>query len=185
MVITNTNKTQIELTYNSNHMEGSRLTADQTRYIFETNTIGVLKDETINVDDIIETSNHFRCIDLIIENRSKKLSEAFIKELHRVLKYGTSDSRKAWFAVGDYKKQPNEVGGEITTLPRDVHAEMRRLLTEYENGAPKTLEDIVEFHARFEKIHPFQDGNGRVGRLIMFKECMRFGVVPFSRDRHA
>ena len=161
-------KIQVELTYNSNHMEGSRLTADQTRYIFETNTIGVLKDETINVDDIIETSNHFRCIDLIIENRSKKLSEAFIKELHRVLKYGTSDSRKAWFAVGDYKKQPNEVGGEITTLPRDVHAEMRRLLTEYENGAPKTLEDIVEFHARFEKIHPFQDGNGRVGRLIMF-----------------
>ena len=175
-------KLQVELTYNSNHMEGSRLTADQTRYIFETNTIGVLKDETINVDDIIETSNHFRCIDLIIENRSKKLSEAFIKELHRVLKYGTSDSRKAWFAVGDYKKQPNEVGGEITTLPRDVHAEMRRLLTEYENGAPKTLEDIVEFHARFEKIHPFQDGNGRVGRLIMFKECLRSGVVPFIID---
>ena len=156
-------KIQVELTYNSNHMEGSRLTADQTRYIFE-------------------TSNHFRCIDLIIENRSKKLSEAFIKELHRVLKYGTSDSRKAWFAVGDYKKQPNEVGGEITTLPRDVHAEMRRLLTEYENGAPKTLEDIVEFHARFEKIHPFQDGNGRVGRLIMFKECLRSGVVPFIID---
>ena len=175
-------KIQIDLTYNSNHMEGSRLTADQTRYIFETNTIGVLKDETINVDDIIETSNHFRCIDLIIENRSKKLSEAFIKELHRVLKYGTSDSRKAWFAVGDYKKQPNEVGGEITTLPRDVHAEMRRLLTEYENGAPKTLEDIVEFHARFEKIHPFQDGNGRVGRLILFKECLRSGVVPFIID---
>ena len=142
----------------------------------------VLKDETINVDDIIETSNHFRCIDLIIENRSKKLSEAFIKELQRVLKSGTSDSRKAWFAVGDYKKQPNEAGGEITTLPRDVHAEMRRLLTDYENGAPKTLEDIVEFHARFEKIHPFQDGNGRVGRLIMFKECLRSGVVPFIID---
>ncbi len=175
-------KIQVELTYNSNHIEGSRLTADQTRYIFETNTIGVLKDETINVDDIIETSNHFRCIDLIIENRSKKLSEAFIKELHRVLKSGTSDSRKAWFAVGDYKKQPNELGGEITTLPRDVHAEMRRLLTEYENGAPKTLEDIVEFHARFEKIHPFQDGNGRVGRLIMFKECLRYSVVPFIID---
>ena len=175
-------KIQVELTYNSNHIEGSRLTADQTRYIFETNTIGVLKDETVNVDDIIETSNHFRCIDLIIENRSKKLSEAFIKELHRVLKYGTSDSRKAWFAVGDYKKQPNEVGGEITALPGDVHAEMHRLLSEYENGAPKSLEDIVEFHARFEKIHPFQDGNGRVGRLIMFKECLRFGVVPFIID---
>ena len=128
-------------------------------YIFETNTIGVLKDETVNVDDIIETSNHFRCIDLIIENRSKKLSEAFTKELHWVLKSGTSDSRKAWFAVVDYKKQPNEVGGEITALPGDVHAEMRRLLSDY--------------------------GNGRVGRLIMFKECLRFGVVPFSRDRHA
>ena len=175
-------KIQVELTYNSNNIESSRLTADQTRYIFETNTISVLKDETVNVDDIIETSNHFRCIDRIIENRSKKLSEAFIKELHRVLKSGTSDSRKAWFAVGDYKKQPNEAGGEITALPRDVHAEMRRLLTEYENGAPKTLEDIVEFHARFEKIHPFQDGNGRVGRLIMFKECLRSGVVPFIID---
>ena len=175
-------KIQVELTYNSNHIEGSRLTADQTRYIFETNTICVLKDETVNVDDIIETFNHFRCIDLTIENRSKKLSEAFIKELHRVLKSGTSDSRKAWFAVGDYKKQPNEVGGEITALPGDVHAEMRRLLSDYENGAPKTLEDIVEFHARFEKIHPFQDGNGRVGRLIMFKECLRSGVVPFIID---
>ena len=175
-------KIQVELTYNSNHIEGSRLTADQTRYIFETNTIGVLKDETVNVDDIIETSTHFRCIDLTIENRSKKLSEAFIKELHRVLKSGTSDSRKAWFAVGDYKKQPNEVVGEITTLPRDVHTEMRRLLSEYENGAPHTLEDIVEFHARFEKIHPFQDGNSRVGRLIMFKECLRSGVVPFIID---
>ena len=175
-------KIQVELTYNSNNIEGSRLTADQTRYIFETNTIGVLKDETVNVDDIIETSNHFRCIDLIIGNRSKRLSEAFIKELHRVLKSGTSDSRKAWFAVGDYQKQPNEVGGEITALPGDVHAEIRRLLTDYENGAPKTLEDIVEFHARFEKIHPFQDGNGRVGRLIMFKECLRSGVVPFIID---
>ena len=129
-------KIQVELTYNSNHIEGSRLTADQTRYIFETNTIGVLKDETVNVDDIIETSNHFRCIDLIIENHSKKLSETFIKELHRVLKSGTSDSRKAWFAVGDYKKQPNEVGGEITALPGDAHTEMRRLLSDYENGAP-------------------------------------------------
>lgn len=175
-------KVQVELTYNSNHIEGSRLTADQTRYIFETNTIGVLKDETVNVDDIIETTNHFRCIDLVISDYNKRLSEAFIKELHRVLKTGTSDSRKSWFAVGDYKKQPNEVGGETTVLPKDVHAEMQKLLSEYENGEPKTLEDIVEFHARFEKIHPFQDGNGRVGRLIMFKECMRFGVVPFIID---
>lgn len=175
-------KVQVELTYNSNYIEGSRLTADQTRYIFETNTIGVLKDETVNVDDIIETTNHFRCIDLIIENYSKKLSEAFIKELHRVLKIGTSDCRKSWFAVGDYKKQPNEVGGETTVLPKDVHAEMKKLISEYEDGEPKTLEDIVEFHAKFEKIHPFQDGNGRVGRLIMFKECLRFGVVPFIID---
>lgn len=175
-------KVQVELTYNSNHIEGSRLTADQTRYIFETNTIGVLKDETVNVDDIIETTNHFRCIDLVISDYNKRLSEAFIKELHRVLKTGTSDSRKSWFAVGDYKKQPNEVGGETTVLPKDVHAEMKKLLSEYENGEPKTLEDIVEFHAKFEKIHPFQDGNGRVGRLIMFKECLRFGVVPFIID---
>lgn len=175
-------KIQVELTYNSNHIEGSRLTADQTRYIFETNTIGVLKDETVNVDDIIETTNHFRCIDLVISDYNKRLSEAFIKELHRVLKTGTSDGRKSWFAVGDYKKQPNEVGGETTVLPKDVHAEMKKLLSEYENGEPKTLEDIVEFHARFEKIHPFQDGNGRVGRLIMFKECLRFGVVPFIID---
>lgn len=175
-------KVQVELTYNSNHIEGSRLTADQTRYIFETNTIGVLKDETMNVDDIIETTNHFRCIDLVISDYNKRLSEAFIKELHRVLKTGTSDSRKSWFAVGDYKKQPNEVGGETTVLPKGVHAEMKKLLSEYENGEPKTLEDIVEFHARFEKIHPFQDGNGRVGRLILFKECLRFGVVPFIID---
>ena len=175
-------KTQIELTYNSNHMEGSRLTADQTRYIFETNTIGVLKDETVNVDDIIETTNHFRCIDAVISCCNKKLSEAFIKQLHGILKSSTSDSRKSWFSVGDYKKQPIEVGGEETVLPKNVHSEMSKLISEYENGEPKTLEDIVEFHARFEKIHPFQDGNGRVGRLIMFKECLRFGIVPFIID---
>lgn len=175
-------KVQVELTYNSNHIEGSRLTADQTRYIFETNTIGVLKDETVNVDDIIETTNHFRCIDAIISFYNKKLSEAFIKQLHGILKSNTSDSRKSWFSVGDYKKQPNEVGGEETVLPKNVHSEMSKLISEYENGEPKTLEDIVEFHARFEKIHPFQDGNGRVGRLIMFKECLRFGIVPFIID---
>lgn len=175
-------KVQIELTYNSNHIEGSKLTADQTRYIFETNTIGVLKDETVNVDDIIETTNHFRCIDTVISFYDKKLSESFIKKLHSILKGGTSDSRKSWFAVGDYKKMPNEVGGEDTTPPKEVHADMARLISEYENGEKKTLEDIVEFHARFEKIHPFQDGNGRVGRLIMFKECLRFGIVPFIID---
>lgn len=175
-------KIQVELTYNSNHMEGSRLTADQTRYIFETNTIGVLKDETVNVDDIIETTNHFCCIDTVISCYNKKLSEAFIKQLHGILKSNTSDSRKSWFSVGDYKKQPNEVGGEETVLPRNVHSEMSKLISEYEDGEAKTLEDIVEFHARFEKIHPFQDGNGRVGRLIMFKECLRFGIVPFIID---
>lgn len=175
-------KLQVELTYNSNHMEGSRLTADQTRYIFETNTIGVLKSETVNVDDIIETTNHFRCIDTVISCCSKKLSETFIKQLHGILKSNTSDSRKSWFSVGDYKKQPNEVGGEDTVLPKNVHSEMSKLISEYENDDKKTLEDIVEFHARFEKIHPFQDGNGRVGRLIMFKECLRFGIVPFIID---
>lgn len=175
-------KVQIELTYNSNHIEGSKLTADQTRYIFETNTIGVLKDEAVNVDDIIETANHFRCIDTVISSYNKKLSEAFIKQLHSMLKGGTSDSRKSWFAVGDYKKMPNEVGGEDTTPPKEVHADMAELISGYENGRTKTLEDIVEFHARFEKIHPFQDGNGRIGRLIMFKECLRFGVFPFIID---
>ena len=175
-------KVQIELTYNSNHIEGSRLTADQTRYIFETNTIGVLKDEAVNVDDIIETANHFRCIDTVISSYSKKLSEAFIKQLHSMLKGGTSDSRKSWFAVGDYKKMPNEAGGEDTTPPKEVHADMAELISGYENGRTKTLEDIVELHARFEKIHPFQDGNGRIGRLIMFKECLRFGIVPFIID---
>ena len=175
-------KVQIELTYNSNHIEGSKLTADQTRYIFETNTIGVLKDEIVNVDDIIETANHFRCIDTVISSYSKKLSEAFIKQLHSMLKGGTSDSRKSRFAVGDYKKMPNEVGGDDTTPPKEVHADMAELISDYENGRTKTLEDIVEFHAKFEKIHPFQDGNGRIGRLIMFKECLRFGIVPFIID---
>lgn len=175
-------KVQIELTYNSNHIEGSKLTAVQTRYIFETNTIGVLKDEAVNVDDIIETANHFRCIDTVISSYNKKLSEAFIKQLHSMLKGGTSDSRKSWFAVGDYKKMPNEVGGEDTTPPKEVHADMTELISGYENGRTKTLEDIVEFHAKFEKIHPFHDGNGRIGRLIMFKECLRFGIVPFIID---
>ena len=171
-------KTQIDLTYNSNHIEGSRLTHDQTRYIFETNTIGVEK-EVLNVDDVIETANHFRCIDVIIDNAKAALTEKFIKELHLILKNGTSDSRKDWFAVGDYKKIPNEVGGMDTALPEEVADKMKGLLTEYNGKEEKTFENILDFHVKFERIHPFQDGNGRVGRLIMFKECLKYNIVPF------
>lgn len=170
--------TQIDLTYNSNHIEGSRLTHDQTRYIFETNTIG-LAGESIRVDDIMETVNHFRCIDLIIERAEVKLTETLIKELHLILKAGTSDSRKEWFAVGEYKRLPNEVGGRETTAPENVHREIKALLKEYNSKKTKRFEDIVDLHQRFESIHPFQDGNGRVGRLIMFKECLANGHVPF------
>mgnify|MGYP004624123163 FL=1 len=171
-------KTQIDLTYNSNHMEGSRLTHDQTRYIFETNTIGIEK-EVLNVDDVIETANHFRCIDVIIDYAKATLTEKFIKELHLILKNGTSDSRKNWFAVGDYKKLPNEVGGMDTALPEEVADKIKDLLTEYNSKEEKTFEDILDFHVKFECIHPFQDGNGRVGRLIMFKECLKYNIVPF------
>lgn len=171
-------KTQIEMTYNSNHIEGSRLTHDQTRYIFETNTIGIT-GEAVNVDDVIETANHFRCIDLIIDKAKAVLTEKMIKELHLMLKTGTSDARQKWFAVGAYKKMPNEVGGMATTMPEDVAAEMQALLAAYSAKKAKTLEDILDFHVRFERIHPFQDGNGRVGRLIMFKECLKYGIVPF------
>lgn len=171
-------KTQIELTYHSNRMEGSRLTHDQTRYIFETNTIGVEK-EVLNVDDVIETANHFRCIDMIIDHAKAALTEKFIKELHLVLKNGTSDSRKDWFAVGDYKKMPNEVGGMDTALPEEVVDKMKALLAEYNRKEEKTFEDILNFHVKLERIHPFQDGNGRVGRLIMFKECLKYNIVPF------
>ena len=171
-------ETQIDLTYNSNHIEGSRLTHDQTRYIFETNTIGV-ENEVLNVDDVIETANHFRCIDIIIENAKAALTEKFIKELHLILKNGTSDSRKDWFVVGDYKKLPNEVGGMDTALPEEVADKMKALLTEYNAKEEKTFEDILDFHVKFERIHPFQDGNGRVGRLIMFKECLKYNIVPF------
>lgn len=171
-------RTQIDLTYNSNHIEGSRLTHDQTRYIFETNTIGI-EGESIRVDDIIETTNHFRCIDIIIERAEEKLTESLVKELHMTLKAGTSDSRKDWFAVGEYKRLPNEVGGNETTSPENVHREMKALLREYDSRKRKTFEDIIDFHQRFESIHPFQDGNGRVGRLIMFKECLSNGYVPF------
>ena len=171
-------KTQIDLTYNSNHIEGSRLTHDQTRYIFETNTIGI-EGESVRVDDIIETTNHFRCIDLIIDRAEEKLTESLIKELHSILKMGTSDSRKEWFTVGDYKRLPNEVGGNETTAPEDVHREMRALLKGYNGKKRKSFEDIIDLHQRFEAIHPFQDGNGRVGRLVMFKECLANGYVPF------
>lgn len=171
-------KTQIELTYNSNHMEGSRLTHDQTRYIFETNTVGA-EEGVLHVDDIIETSNHFRCMDKIIRKAEIKLTEKFIKELHLVLKSGTSDSKVSWFAVGDYKKRPNEVGGMTTTLPENVGSEMKSLINKY-NALPEvTLDDILDFHVKFERIHPFQDGNGRIGRLIMFKECLKHDIVPF------
>ena len=171
-------RTQIDLTYNSNHIEGSRLTHEQTRYIFETNTIGIT-DESINVDDILETTNHFHCIDLIIDRAEEKLSELFIKEIHRILKTGTSDSHKSWFNVGDYKKLPNEVGGSATCPPEEVHERLKVLLSAYNAKSPKSLEDIIDLHQKFEAIHPFQDGNGRVGRLIMFKECLANGIVPF------
>ena len=171
-------KTQIDLTYNSNHIEGSKLTHDQTRYIFETNTIGVT-NEAINVDDIVETINHFRCIDYIIDHAEEKLTENLIKQLHLILKSGTSDSKKDWFAVGDYKRLPNEVGGMDTCAPKDVHRHIKSLLSEYNAIKKKSFEDILDFHVRFEAIHPFQDGNGRVGRLLMFKECLANGIVPF------
>ena len=171
-------KTQIDLTYNSNHMEGSRLTYDQTRYIFETNTISV-ENETLNVDDVIETANHFRCIDMIIDNAKSALSEKFIKELHLILKSGTSDSRLEWFSVGDYKKRPNEAGGMPTAMSEEAADKMKALLTEYNGKEEKTFEDVLDFHVKFERIHPFQDGNGRVGRLIMFKECLKYNIVPF------
>lgn len=171
-------KIQIDLTYNSNHIEGSCLTHDQTRYIFETNTIGVTEG-TMKVDDIMETANHFKCIDMVIDSLSYAPSEAFIKQLHAVLKGGTSDSRLDWFAVGEYKKFPNEVGGKETTQPDHVACEMRKLLTEYNAISEKSFDDLLEFHYRFESIHPFQDGNGRVGRLLLFKECLRHNIVPF------
>lgn len=174
-------RTQIDLTYNSNRIEGSKLTHDQTRYIFETNTIGA-SEENLNVDDIIETTNHFRCIDLIIDKAKSKLTESLIKELHFLLKSGTSDSRKDWFNVGAYKKLPNEVGGNETCSPKDVSIKMKELLSDYHNIEKKTFEDIIDFHYQFEIIHPFQDGNGRVGRLVMFKECLANNIVPFIID---
>ena len=174
-------KTQIELTYNSNHIEGSTLTHEQTRYIFETNTIGV-EQGRINVDDVIVTANHFKCVDYVIDNATKLLTESMIKELHFILKNGTSDSRKEWFKVGDYKKFPNEVGGEETCQPENVKEEMKNLLSTYNKIKHKSFKQIVEFHKNFESIHPFQDGNGRVGRLLMFKECLANNIIPFIID---
>lgn len=171
-------RVQVDLTYNSNHIEGSRLTHDQTRYIFETNTIGIT-DAAVNVDDIIETTNHFRAIDYIIDETDGMLTESYIKHLHLLLKSGTSDASRSWFNVGDYKRLPNEVGGMDTTLPENVHEEMAELLEEYNAKQSVTFEDILDFHHCFEAIHPFQDGNGRVGRLIMFRECLRNNIVPF------
>ena len=170
-------KLQIDMTYNSNHIEGSQLTHDQTRYIFETKTIGIT-DKSILVDDIIETTNHFRCIDLAIEAAKTKLSESLIKQFHYILKSGTSDSTKPWFKVGDYKMIENEVGGLETVSPKEVKAKMKELLLWYNSISNITINDIIEFHYRFECIHPFQDGNGRVGRLIMLKECLKHNIVP-------
>ncbi len=172
---------QIDLTYNSNHIEGSRLTHDQTRFIFETNTIG-MSDGAVKVDDVVETANHFKCIDMVIDSAAHVLSEAFIKQLHATLKSGTSDSRQDWFVVGDYKKLPNEVGGMDTAQPEEVASQMKKLLSEYNANKEKTFDDLLDFHYRFERIHPFQDGNGRVGRLILFKECLRNNIVPFIID---
>ena len=171
-------KTQIDLTYNSNHIEGSKLSHDQTRYIFETNTIGV-EEEPILIDDIIETINHFKCVDYIIDHTEERLSETIIKDLHRMLKSGTQDATKKWFSVGDYKKFPNEVGGNETTLPENVHTEISKLLKSYNSKKEKAIDDLLDFHYHFERIHPFQDGNGRVGRLILFKECLANNIVPF------
>lgn len=174
-------KIQIDLTYNSNHIEGSRLTHDQTRYIFETNTIG-MSDGIVKVDDVVETANHFKCIDMIIDSAAYAPSEAFIKQLHAVLKSGTSDSRLDWFNVGDYKRLPNEVGGIETSAPEEVGTHMKMLLADYNANKEKTFDDLLDFHYRFERIHPFQDGNGRVGRLLLFKECLRNNIVPFIID---
>lgn len=169
---------QIDLTYNSNHIEGSRLTKEQTRYIFETNTLGVTTENT-RIDDILETVNHFRCIDYVIDHATDKITESHIKQLHAILKANTSDSQKDWFAIGAYKKLANEVGGEATTQPADVHDAMKALLAGYNAQEKIDLDAILDFHVRFERIHPFQDGNGRVGRLLMFWQCLQNRLMPF------
>lgn len=171
-------RVQIDLTYNSNHIEGSRLTKEQTRLIFETNTIGITNENT-NVDDIMETVNHFRCIDYIIDHAAEKITETHIKQLHLLLKTNTSDSRKLWFAVGDYKRLANEIGGEATTKPADVHKAIKTLLSDYYAIKEVEFDDILDFHVKFERIHPFQDGNGRIGRLLMFWQCLQSDIIPF------
>ncbi len=171
-------RTQIDLTYNSNHIEGSRLTKEQTRYIFETNTLGASTDNT-RIDDIMETVNHFRCIDHIIVHATDRITETHIKELHKILKTNTSDSQKQWFAVGEYKRLTNEVGGEETVSPDDVHKRMKELLAEYNSLKHPDFDNVLNFHVQFERIHPFQDGNGRVGRLLLFWQCLQTGIVPF------
>ena len=171
-------RTQIDLTYNSNHIEGSRLTKEQTRFIFETNTLGITSEDT-RIDDIMETVNHFRCIDYIIDHATDQITEIHIKQLHKILKTNTSDSQKSWFAVGDYKRLANEVGGEETARPEDVHKRLKSLLSKYYKIKTVTLEDILDFHVEFERIHPFQDGNGRIGRLLILWQCLQSGIVPF------
>ncbi len=169
---------QIDMTYNSNHIEGSRLTKEQTRYIFETNTLGITTEIT-NVDDIMETVNHFRCIDYVIDHATDKITETHVKHLHLLLKTNTSDSRKSWFAVGDYKRLANAVGEEETVQPKDVHSKMKSLLAEYNSKKRASFDDLLDFHVQFEHIHPFQDGNGRVGRLLLFWQCLQNAIVPF------
>ena len=171
--------TQIKFAYHSNRIEGSQLSEEQTRYIFETNTIGVQKDEAVNIDDIIETVNHFTCFDYMLSHAEEILSEDMTKQFHRILKSGTSDSKKDWFRVGDYKSRPNVVGGKTTTAPGKVADEMKKLILQYNQKQSVSFEDIVKFHYEFETIHPFQDGNGRVGRIIMFTECLANGILPF------
>lgn len=175
-------QTQVKLAYNSNRIEGSKLSEDQTRYIYETNTIATAKEETASIDDIMETINHFQCFDYMIDIADERLSEDIIKEFHKILKNNTSDSRKDWFNVGDYKKKPNMIGDQKTISPSKVKGEMAKLLTDYNQIQRVTFEDIIEFHYNFEIIHPFQDGNGRVGRMIIFKECLKNDIVPFIID---
>ena len=178
--------TQITMTYNTNHIEGSRLSEEQTRYIYETNTLLADKDTVTDIDDIIETTNHFKLFEYMLDVADKKITEKMIKEFHKILKQGTSDSKKDWFAVGDYKKLANEVGGLKTSSPKNVEKDMQKLLEWYNSLKKVTIKEIIEFHVRFEIIHPFQDGNGRVGRLIAFKECLKHNIVPFiilDRDK--
>ena len=171
-------RTQIDLTYNSNHIEGSRLTKEQTRYIFETNTLGITTENT-RIDDIMETVNHFRCIDYVIDHASEKITETHVKQLHLILKTNTSDSRKSWFAVGDYKRLAKAVGEEETARPEEVHRQMKLLLADYNAKKQVAFDDLLDFHVQFERVHPFQDGNGRVGRLLLFWQCLQTGMVPF------